>query len=158
MENIFYYQTKIGKIAITETNNQITNLLFESSNIHSNKYNVVETEILKIANEQLQEYFTGNRQSFNLPLNPSGTDFMKKVWEALTCIPYGETRSYKAIADVINHKNAYRAVGLANKRNPIPMFIPCHRVIGKNQELVGYGGGLDIKRYLLDLENASYKK
>lgn len=152
MKNIFYYQTPIGKIGIAESDNQITDLYFESNTILAEKYNVKETDILKEANKQLQEYFDGKRKDFCLPLAPSGTEFMKAVWNSLNSIPYGETRSYKEIAQSVNKTKAYRAVGLANNRNPIPIFIPCHRVIGKNKKLVGYGGGLEIKKYLLELE------
>lgn len=152
MGNIFYYQTPIGKIGIAEEFNQITNLFFESSEIPLDKCAIKETEILRNANAQLQEYFSGKRKSFCLPLAPSGTEFMKNVWNSLCTIPYGETRCYQEIAHSVNNKNAYRAVGLANNRNPIPIFIPCHRVIGKNKKLVGYGGGLEIKEYLLELE------
>lgn len=152
MTNIFYYQTPIGKIGIAEKENQIINLYFESSFIPPDKHNIIETEVLKNANEQLQEYLAGKRKKFQLPLAPSGTEFMKSVWNSLCSIPYGETQCYQEIAQKVNHKNAYRAVGLANNRNPIPIFIPCHRVIGKNKKLIGYGGGLEIKKYLLDLE------
>lgn len=156
MGNIFFYQTPIGKIAIAEDNNQITNLYFESSIIPINNYVICETEILKKANDQLQEYFSGKRKSFDLNMAPAGTEFMKSVWDSLCFIPYGETRCYQEIAQSVNNKNAMRAVGLANNRNPIPIFIPCHRVIGKNKKLVGYGGGLEIKKYLLELENAFF--
>jgi len=89
---------------------------------------------------------------FDLPLAPRGTPFQLKVWQALTTIPYGETRSYKQIAEQIGNSKACRAVGLANNRNPISIVVPCHRVIGANGKLVGYGGGLDVKKYLLELE------
>ena len=94
----------------------------------------------------------GKRKEFTLPLAPVGTEFMIRVWKSLCAIPYGETRSYKEIAESIGNKKASRAVGLANNRNPIPIFIPCHRVIGANGKLVGYGGGLHIKSFLLKLE------
>lgn len=101
---------------------------------------------------QLEEYFAGARQSFDVPFVLYGTDFQKSVWKALTDIPYGETRSYKEIALAIGASKAVRAIGGANNRNPIPVIIPCHRVIGSNGALVGYGGGLPIKEYLLSLE------
>ena len=94
----------------------------------------------------------GKRKSFDLPLKPEGTEFQKKVWNALLDIPYGETRSYKDIAVAIGNPKACRAVGMANNRNPISIIIPCHRVIGANGSLVGYGGGLPIKIELLNLE------
>lgn len=153
MEKIFYYNTEIGKIGITEDNRQITHLYFESNTIPENKYVIEETEIIKEAYRQLQEYFAGKRKTFALNLSPFGTEFMQNVWNALLEIPYGDTRSYKDIAQKINNEFAYRAVGLANSRNPIPIFIPCHRVIGSDKKLVGFGGGLEIKQYLLSLEN-----
>lgn len=101
---------------------------------------------------QLAEYFAGLRLTFDLPFVLHGTPFQKAVWTALTKIPYGETRSYKDIALAIGASKAVRAIGGANNRNPIPVIIPCHRVIGSNGALVGYGGGLPIKEYLLSLE------
>ena len=101
---------------------------------------------------QLDEYFAGNRQEFDLPLHPRGHSFQRRVWQALLEIPYGETTSYGKVAVSIGHPDASRAVGLANGQNPIPIIIPCHRVIGANGSLTGYGGGLDAKRWLLDHE------
>ncbi|ERI05314.1 methylated-DNA--[protein]-cysteine S-methyltransferase [Aneurinibacillus aneurinilyticus] len=104
------------------------------------------------ATEQLDEYFRGERREFTLPLDIHGTAFQKIVWEQLRRIPYGETRSYKDIALAINAAKAVRAIGGANNKNPLSIFIPCHRVIGSNGALVGYGGGLNVKEYLLRLE------
>ena len=101
---------------------------------------------------QLQEYFKGERRSFNVKLAAAGTDFQKTVWSALQEIPYGEVRSYGEIASQIGKSSAARAVGMANGRNPIPVIIPCHRVIGSSGKLTGYAHGLAIKRELLDLE------
>jgi methylated-DNA-[protein]-cysteine S-methyltransferase len=101
---------------------------------------------------QLDEYFAGKRTQFDLPLHPSGTPFQIEVWEALKAIPYGEVRSYGDIAEQIGRPGASRAVGLANGRNPISVIVPCHRVIGASGSLTGYGGGLERKRLLLDLE------
>jgi methylated-DNA-[protein]-cysteine S-methyltransferase len=98
---------------------------------------------------QLDEYFAGRRQAFDLPLNPSGTGFQLQVWLALRQIPYGETASYGSTAVAIGHPNGSRAVGLANGRNPISIIVPCHRVIGADGSLTGYGGGLEAKRWLL---------
>jgi methylated-DNA-[protein]-cysteine S-methyltransferase len=103
---------------------------------------------------QLAEYLAGERRAFDLPLAPRGTDFERRVWEALLAIPYGETRSYLEIAGAIGRPAACRAVGRANGRNPIAVVIPCHRVIGSDGSLTGYGGGLPLKRFLLDLENS----
>ena len=101
---------------------------------------------------QLQQYFAGTRKEFHLPLAPRGTDFQLQVWEALRTIPYGETVSYGQLAAQIKRPGASRAVGAANGKNPIPIIIPCHRVIGNNGRLVGFGGGLPAKRHLLALE------
>ena len=104
------------------------------------------------AARQLREYFDGARRRFDLDLEPSGTVFQHAVLDALQTIPYGETRSYADIALQIGRPRAVRAVGAANGRNPLPIVIPCHRVIGKDRSLTGFGGGLETKRYLLDLE------
>ncbi|MBE5982807.1 MAG: methylated-DNA--[protein]-cysteine S-methyltransferase [Paenibacillaceae bacterium] len=111
------------------------------------------TDLIKKAVLQLNEYLIGERTEFDLPLKPEGTAFQKKVWEALCTIPYGQTRSYKEIAVQIGNEKACRAVGMANNRNPISIIIPCHRVIGADKSLVGYGGGLNIKVKLLNLES-----
>lgn len=99
--------------------------------------------------QQLNEYFAGDRVVFDLPLNPQGTDFQKDVWKALVKIPFGITKTYQQIAQQIERPKAVRAVGAANGRNPIPLVIPCHRVIGANGKLTGFGGGLPIKQWLL---------
>ncbi len=101
---------------------------------------------------QLRDYFAGGLKRFDLPLAPAGTEFQRKVWSALGQIPYGETRSYGELAREVGNGKASRAVGAANGRNPIPVIIPCHRVIGKDGSLTGFGGGLDVKRRLLELE------
>lgn len=110
------------------------------------------SELTKKTVLQLNEYLRGERTKFDLPLKPQGTEFQKKVWEALLTIPYGQTRSYKEIAVQIGNEKACRAVGMANNRNPISIIIPCHRVVGADKSLVGYGGGLNIKVKLLNLE------
>jgi methylated-DNA-[protein]-cysteine S-methyltransferase len=102
--------------------------------------------------DQLDAYFAGERTDFDLELDLQGTEFQRRVWKALLTIPYGETRSYGEIAEQIDAPGAARAVGLANGRNPIAIIVPCHRVIGASGNLTGYGGGLDRKRTLLDLE------
>ena len=103
---------------------------------------------------QLADYFAGELTAFDLPLAPAGTDFQRGVWAALRTIPYGQTWSYSQLAEKIGRASAVRAVGLANGKNPISVVIPCHRVIGSDGSLTGYGGGLDRKRFLLDLESA----
>lgn len=112
-----------------------------------------ETPLLLEAARQLEEYFRGERREFDLPLEEKGTPFQLLVWQALRDVPYGETRTYKEIAAALGNPKASRAVGMANNRNPISIVTPCHRVIGANGTLVGYGGGLEVKEYLLNLES-----
>jgi methylated-DNA-[protein]-cysteine S-methyltransferase len=111
--------------------------------------------VLRQAERQLKEYFAGTRTAFDLPLDFHGTDFQKRVWTALLAIPFGETRSYGEIARALGKPSAMRAVGAANGRNPISIIAPCHRVIGANGTLTGYGGGIERKRWLLAHEGAS---
>ena len=155
MTNKFYYNTKIGDITIVEGNNQITHIQFGKITKEGNEQ-IKESKIIKEAYKQLTEYFEGKRKKFDLPLKIEGTPFRVKVWKALLNIPYGETRSYKQIAIEIGNSKASRAVGMANNKNPIPIIIPCHRVIGSNGELIGYASGTNIKKILLDIEKASY--
>jgi methylated-DNA-[protein]-cysteine S-methyltransferase len=112
----------------------------------------LDDPVLAAAAEQLRAYFAGTRTSFDLPLDMHGNAFEQRVWAALRAIPYGETASYGEIAAQIGAPGAARAVGVANARNPIAIIVPCHRVIGANGKLVGFGGGLPMKRALLDLE------
>lgn len=109
-------------------------------------------DLFKEAKEQLSEYAKGERKIFELKLNPKGTDFQKKAWRALQEIPYGETRTYKDIATAVGNEKASRAIGLANNKNPIPVIIPCHRVIGSNGKLTGFAFGLEIKQEMITLE------
>ena len=113
-----------------------------------------ETPLINEAYRQLSEYLLGERKRFDLPLNPQGTVFQQQVWKALCDIPYGETRSYKQIAEAIGNPKAVRAVGMANNRNPLLIVVPCHRVIGANGKLVGYGAGIEKKEFLLKLEKS----
>ncbi|QDW67355.1 methylated-DNA--[protein]-cysteine S-methyltransferase [Luteimonas granuli] len=110
--------------------------------------------VLAEAQRQLQEYFAGKRQRFDLPLSPRGTEFQRTVWTTLAAIPYGDTWSYRDLARQIGRPTATRAVGAANGRNPLPIVLPCHRVIGADGSLTGFGGGLPTKRFLLELEGA----
>lgn len=105
-----------------------------------------------VAAEQLKEYFAGVRKTFDLPIKLCGTPFQMRVWQQLQKIPYGQTQTYKQIAEAIGKPKASRAVGMANHNNPIAIIVPCHRVIGSNGLLTGYAGGLDFKQYLLNLE------
>ncbi len=106
---------------------------------------------------QITEYLEGNRKHFTFPYELRGTDFQKKVWEALCSIPYGQTRSYKEIATAVGNEKASRAVGMANNKNPIILAVPCHRVVGSSGKMVGYVGGIDRKQYLLDMERNKYE-
>ena len=150
--NYYTKQTPIGLITISEEQGFVTSLSFKQKVFNGKWDKNVLSEVLKDAFEQLEEYLEGKRKEFDLPLNPKGTSFQQKVWSCLYKIPYGETRSYKDIAEQIGNANASRAVGNANNKNPIPIFIPCHRVIGTNGDLVGYAGGLDLKQKLLQIE------
>ena len=144
--NSLTFDAPVGPVTIAAENGRITSLSFGAS-LHSEP-----TPLLLEAKKQLEEYFAGRRREFQLPLAPKGTEFQQKVWKALLDIPYGETRSYGEIARAIGNPKASRAVGMANNRNPIAIIIPCHRVIGSTGKLVGYGGGLDKKEFLLNLE------
>ena len=158
MDKLFFYYTELGRLGIRDNSQNITNLYFESENISRDDVIIEESDLTKLAYTQIREYLDGQRKVFDLPLHPNGTEFQIKVWKALTEIPYGETRSYKDIAISIGNEKACRAVGMANNKNPIPIIIPCHRVIGANKKLVGYAGGLDLKERLLDLEGISVQK
>lgn len=149
--NIYFQQTTIGRIGIAEENGSITNLYFETDAIPQN-VELSPTEVIKEAFRQLDAYLAGELETFSLPLAPHGTDFMRTVWMALCKVPYGKTASYKEIAIAAGSPQAARAVGLANNRNPLPLFIPCHRTIGADGKLTGYRGGLEIKKLLLDIE------
>ncbi len=146
------YQTILGNIQILEESGGIIGVSFRR--IYPENFVDRETSTIRETFRQLSEYFAGNRKTFDLPLNPAGTNFQKKVWRELIKIPYGETRSYKQIAELIGNPKACRAIGSANNKNPIIIIIPCHRVIGATGKLIGYGGGLDRKKCLLKLEKS----
>ena len=149
MKSVYYYKSEIGKIAIGEDGNAITDVFFGNEDLD---WEIKETPLIKEAYKQIVEYLEGKRKTFDLPIVLSGTEFQKKVWNALKKIPYGQTKSYKDIAIEVGNERAARAVGMANNRTPVSIIIPCHRVIGKSGKLVGYGGGLPIKEHLLKLE------
>ena len=148
----------VGMLLIAEESGAITDIALHGADLENKllaegaKLN--ETPLLKEAVNQLEEYFGKTRKEFDLPLAPNGTEFQKKDWQALSEIPYGKTTSYKNIAVRIGCPKGYRAVGMANNRNPIMIVIPCHRVIGSDGSLTGYEGGIHIKEYLLRLEGA----
>lgn len=152
MQHAYIYQTKLGRILITEDGTGITGLSVIREDASISDFKLNETELIREAADQLEEYLSGSRKNFTVKLNPTGTVFQLKVWKALQNIPYGETRSYKQIAEAVGNEKACRAVGMANHANPIMIIIPCHRVIGANGKLVGYGGGLELKSRLLELE------
>ena len=147
METVSFYETPLGGMGIADDGRAVTRVFFSSQ-----KEGGAEAALARNTYGQLMEYFEGKRRDFTIPLDPKGTAFQLRVWKALSEIPYGETRSYKQIAEQIGHPKACRAVGMANNRNPIAILIPCHRVIGSNGTLVGYGGGLSVKERLLQLE------
>ncbi len=147
---IYFYDTIIGKIGITEKNNAISSIIFTNEEISD--LIKKETILIKTTFKEIEDYFNGKLKKFSVPIAPEGTEFMNQVWNELMKIPYGETCSYQSIAIKINNEKASRAIGLANNKNPIPIIIPCHRVIGKNKKLVGYAGGLHIKAKLLEIE------
>ncbi len=149
----YTYNTKIGNITIIEKDGYIANLYINYNNIKTIQK---ETKLISQTANEIKEYLDGNKKSFSIPIKIEGTDFQKKVWQEVLKIPYGETRSYKDIAININNSKAYRAVGTAIKNNPIPIIIPCHRVIKSNKDIGNYAYGIDIKKELLNLE-ANFK-
>ena len=149
-----YHQTPIGLLLLAGDGDSLSLLGFPGGSMarrHESGW-VEDSGRLQRVSRQLDEYFAGERQQFELELAPAGTDFQQEVWAALTEIPYGETWSYGQLAQHIGRPKASRAVGAANGLNPIPVIIPCHRVIGSNGKLTGFGGGLETKRFLLALE------
>ncbi|MBI9059691.1 MAG: methylated-DNA--[protein]-cysteine S-methyltransferase [Labilibaculum sp.] len=145
----------IGNLLMVANENGLNKILFEDEN-QLNKIDdtwINDTDRLKEVSNQLKAYFANELTEFDLKLAPEGTAFQKQIWKQLEEIPYGETCSYQDIALSINKPNACRAIGMANSLNPIPIIIPCHRVIGKNGKLTGYAGGLKTKAKLLGLEN-----
>lgn len=152
-------QTPVGELELVEDGKGICSLSFGAS---SETQDIPEekTELLLEAERQLAEYFAGKRKVFDLPLSLHGTEFQMRDWKALLAIPYGETRSYGEIARIIGCPKGSRAVGMANRNNPVAIIVPCHRVIGSDGSLTGYAGknkALDIKEYLLRLEGAKIK-
>ena len=145
------YNSPVGRLLVELENGFLVRLDF-ADGIQAEGKNGNESALLVKVAMQLDEYFQGVRKNFDLPLNPAGTEFQRKVWDALLAIPYGETRTYREIAEAAGCPRGFRAVGMANNKNPIAIIIPCHRVIGSNGKLVGYAGGLGRKEALLALE------
>jgi len=147
------YKSPVGLLQLVSDGSALVGLTFiDNENIASLTEHTEQREVYPFQQtvEQLDQYFQGNLQNFNIPILLYGTEFQLRVWNELRNIPFGKTMSYKAQADKVG--NVARAVGLANGRNPIPIIVPCHRVIGANGQLVGYGGGLNRKRALLQFE------
>lgn len=147
---IYTFHSDIGPLTVTTDNDAVRSLCIGSGTAQSTG---TPSALALRTEQELTEYFQGKRKEFDLPLKPDGTVFQQKVWAALRQIPYGETRSYRQLAEAVGNSKACRAVGMANHRNPILILTPCHRVIGADGSLTGFGAGLDVKRFLLDLEN-----
>ncbi len=148
--NHYVYAMPQGRMTIVDGGGAVVRIGFGMLDVEGSALS--PTALTNEAATQLMEYFAGKRRTFSLPLAPKGTPFQKEVWQALSSIPYGQTRSYADIAAQVGRPKAYRAVGMANNRNPIPIVIPCHRVVGSSGDMVGYAYGTKIKRYLLELE------
>ena len=149
IQKYYYYDdSPIGILEIGTTEDELISILY----VDEKRKNTEQPEILKETIKQIQEYFNGTRKEFDIKFKLKGTEFQEKVWNALTDIPYGDTVSYKYIATKIGNEKAVRAVGNTNGRNIINIVVPCHRVIGANKSLTGYGGGLDKKSWLLKHE------
>ena len=144
--------TAIGRIAIEGDGDFITHLHLPSTTALLDGFTKRESPVVREAFRQLELYLDGKLREFDLPMRPEGTPFMKRVWSELVKVPYGATTSYKELAEASGNPKAVRAVGTANAKNPIAIFIPCHRVINTGGKLGGYGGGLDLKKTLLELE------
>ncbi len=153
-----YLDTPIGSLLLVVEDGALVRVEFERDGAKAAPDPDWEhdPEGARTAAAQLAEYFEGGRRDFDLELRPEGTSFQCAVWQALADIPYGETVSYGELAETIGRPSAVRAVGAANGRNPLPIVLPCHRVIGSDGSLTGFGGGLPAKRFLLDLEGATY--
>lgn len=148
MKNSSYYLSPIGPVIVTEENELITDISFRDEPINQTQAFVTNT-VLQKAIQQLNEYFNGTRTSFDLPLNPIGTNFQQKVWSELQLIPYGQTITYQHLALRLGNMKVIRAAASANGKNPLGIIIPCHRVVGIDGNLTGYAGGLHRKKWLL---------
>ncbi|WP_353856005.1 methylated-DNA--[protein]-cysteine S-methyltransferase [Bacillus sp. Bos-x628] len=161
--NYTVFNAPIGEVYILEKDRVIIEVLFDDEPFlakqRTSEIIKEETPVLIEAKRQLDEYFNRERKVFTLPLKQEGSPFQKQVWEALSTIPYGESKSYADIAEAIGNPKAVRAIGQANRRNALPIFIPCHRVIGKDRSLTGYAGSkTDMKAVLLELEGIPFVK
>lgn len=149
-----FLKTPVGWLAITTSETALQKIDFLKTKPRQSA-STKQPSILKKTTKQLEEFFQGQRKVFDLDLDLKGTDFQKKVWKALMKVPFGKTLSYKDIAKKVGNDKASRAIGMANNKNPIPLVIPCHRILGSNGKLVGYAPGVDKKEWLLNLEKNS---
>lgn len=150
MQYLFEYTYPLTKVWIGSVDDKINYVTFEKPNI---EHIIKETDVIKKCHKELMEYFNKKRKTFTVNLDINGTEYQKQVYNELLKIPYGEVKTYKDIAFSINNPKSVRAVGNANNKNKIAIIIPCHRVIGANNKLIGYAGGLTLKEELLKLEN-----
>lgn len=148
--DLILFDTPLGLMGLEEEDGALVSLRLPGQPVP--RIACHETPLLSEGKRQVLEYLAGQRRVFDLPLAPKGTEFYRSVWRALEAIPYGETRSYRDIAQAVGRLKVVRAVGQANHNNPIPIIIPCHRVVGANGSLTGYAGGLDMKKHLIRLE------
>lgn len=153
MQAICIFEGPIGKYAVAETDGVLTRIWVGNRlPLILQETEVMETPLLKEARQQFEAYFTGSLRQFDLPIAPQGTPFQLEVWRLLQEIPWGQTITYGELARRVGNPQASRAVGMANGRNPLPVIIPCHRVVGSGGKLTGYTGGLHVKVKLLQLE------
>ena len=155
MRNAMRVETSFGEMWLVQEGDELTGLRLPGEQAPEGEPR--QTPLLLEASAQLRAYFAGERATFDLPLKPEGTAFQRAVWAELLKIPVGKTKSYGDVARAIGKPKAFRAVGSANHHNPLPVFIPCHRVIGSGGAMVGYGGGLELKEKLLALEAKYYR-
>ena len=153
----------IGRLQLVATDQGLSHLLFDQqlgkdSELDGDSAESDTHPVLAAATAQLEEYFAGRRQEFDIPLDLTGTEFQRAAWSALASVPFGETRSYRQQAEAIGRPKAVRAIGAANGKNPVPIVLPCHRIVGSDGSLTGYGGGLPIKVYLLNHEQTQVRK
>ena len=159
MTNYSIMKTELGDLTLVANESELIGIYFEKHR-HMPKMQKTWTlnprhPVLLQAEKQLKEYFAGKRDTFSIPMNFAGTDFQKKIWKEIAQIPFGKTISYGELARKAGKPKAIRAAGAATGRNPVSIIVPCHRVLGKNNAITGYAGGLDRKRHLLALENPS---
>lgn len=148
MKYYYNYDTLFGSVIIVTEDEFLIKIIYGNEKVDEEK----ETTLIKEIKKQIDEYSIGKREKFDVPIKMVGTDFQIKVWKELIKIKFGECITYQELAKRVKNENYARAVGMANNKNPIPIIIPCHRVIGKNGNLVGYAGGIDIKKQLLEIE------